>query len=192
MLNATRKAISLALLVFAAQSAVASTYDFSYLFAATNTKVVGHFDGTTAGDYVVGISNITAAYDGRALAGPLYAYGYNSGGWVAGVPPVSFSMGNNAFAFVNCPHFACAGDPTGPAYNFFVLRPSGANHASVYFASTGGFAASDTSPSGTWTLTERVAAVPEPASYALFAGGLMALGFLRLRNRLAASNTAAG
>ena len=178
MSNSIRKTLQWAVLSLAAQSAAAATYDFSYTFTAINTRIVGSFEGTTAGDYVTGISNISAAYQGRVLAGPLYAYGYNASGWMSGVAPVSFTMGKNEFAFVNCPHFACAGDPTGNAYNFFVLRPTGPNHASVYFGATG-FAASDVSPTGVWTLTERAAAVPEPATGALMAGGLLAVSFLK-------------
>ena len=174
MLKTRSQTLALALLLVATQWAAASTYDFSYAIPASNTKVVGSFDGTTAGDFVVGISNIQASFEGRALAGPLYAYGYNGSGWLSVNPVVSFTRAKNEFIFVNCPHFACAGDPTGSAYNYFVLRSSGANLAAFYFASTG-FAMSDSSQSSVWTLTDRAAPVPEPAAFALLASGLLAV-----------------
>ena len=179
MLKTIRKTLEWALLCGAAQSAVASTYDFSYASAASGKLVVGSFDGTTAGDFVTGISAIQASFDGHALVGPLFAYGYGGSGWLSVDPVISFTRAKNNFIFVDCAHFACSGDSPGSAYNFFVLRNSGSPLACFYFS--GGCAMSDSSGSSSWTLTERSAPVPEPAPFALLAVGGIAAALLNRR-----------
>ena len=179
MLKTIRKTLEMALLCGAAQSAVASTYDFSYAGSAGSKPVVGSFDGTTAGDFVTGISNIQASFDGRALAGPRFAYGYSGGGWLSVDPVVSFTRAKNNFILVDCAHFACSGDSPGSAYNFFVLRSSGSPQACFYIS--GGCVLSDSSANSIWTLTERTAPVPEPAPYALLTAGGVAVALLKRR-----------
>jgi hypothetical protein len=111
------------------------------------------------------------------LTGPLFAYRYDAAAWESGTPVVSFTQSSNQFIFVDCAHLACAGDNPGSAYNFFVLRNGGSPRAAVYFG--GGFANLDSNTASVWTLTDRAAAVPEPAPWALLAGGLLAVGWLR-------------
>ena len=103
--------------------------------------------------------------------------------WMSSDPVVSFDVAKNQFIFVNCPHFACAGDSPGSAYNYFNLRHASLNqHVGVYFASDGLWPQDD-SANSSWKLMEHAPAVPEPATYALMVSGLATLSFLARRRR---------
>jgi hypothetical protein len=106
-MNLKKTVSSLALLLTAivgplATGARADTYDFSYTFASGDVAS-GSFDGTTVGNFVDNISNITVGLDGNPFPGPISLSG--------SVSAVSFDASQSFFDFT-----AAAGNP-----DFFLL-----------------------------------------------------------------------
>jgi hypothetical protein len=174
-----------ALLVAAAQPALAITYDFRYQFTGslvTNYTgpyvVTGSFDGTDDGMFVTGISNLAAALDGVSFNGPLQITGT-----VYGPLAVSFTLANNSFSIDNCALGDCGN-------GFFLRTPTAFDQSdSAYtnalassFQYVQSAKATGVPPGGDWSLTVRPP-VPEPGTYALFALGLAGIGVASRRRR---------
>jgi hypothetical protein len=91
---------ALALALVASNTALASSFNFSYTFA-NGTAITGSFNGTANGNLVTGLSNIYAAVNGIPFSSTgeyLSAYSYEQGNWT-GNPVVSFDGLASNFQF---------------------------------------------------------------------------------------------
>ena len=164
-------------------SAHATTFNFSYSFDPANTgngeavTITGTFDGVAVGDLISSITNASLFVNGTAFSGPLTIGGFNSStGEVSSNAVISADLGKSNFIFT---------DSTSSPNNLFWVA-DGSAFAVKYDlldANNNGTIGFEDATSAHWTVT--AAAVPEPATYLLMAGGLAAVGFVSRRRRQA-------
>lgn len=164
-------AVTTALLagLMAAAGAHATTFTFSYSFDPANTgngapvMITGSFDGVEAGDLISGITNASVWINGTAFTGPLAIAGVDATGNPGGAAVISTDVAKSNFVFVD-----------GGLNNFFTIangQAFGVNY-NVTDSLGNAIAGAETADNAHWA----VAAVPEPATYALMAAGLFVLG----------------
>lgn len=145
----------------------------------TGTKVKGSFDGDVSGNIISNLSNISVFLNGAAFVGngALYASSVDpSSGFVSGGGVVSLDGTANNFLFIDTDY------PNDNNYHNFFYNISGLAAAEaavdVVNGNAGGIVAYD-SPAlpGSLKVTQAsAAAVPEPATWAMFIGGFGLVG----------------
>jgi hypothetical protein len=164
----------------------ATLFNYSYEFDGTNA-VTGSFDGTATGNSITGLSNISVMLNGVDLATPntFVALGFDGDSathspstWTSAATVSINGVGSN-FGFFS-PDFASYTD-------YFYIIPwcnadcLGNNATGVQTwdgsASTYTYLYNGDYDANNWQVT----AVPEPSIIALFAVGLLGLGFARRR-----------
>lgn len=174
---AKTKTIGLLLAAFALTAASRATpFDFSYTFV-DGTLVTGSLDGTQNGAFVDNVSNVSLAFNGVQVTGPIFTLHYDGTDFVAGGAVVSFDATQNNFLFINSDY--AGGDPFGDAFGI----PSG----DLAFLSSFPLLNVSDLPTNiqTWSLTAPSTNVPEAGSTLAFVA-VAGLGLLGLRRRLAA------
>lgn len=168
---------------FAALSARADQFDFSYTFASGDI-VTGSLDGTVSGDLITNISNVSVSLDGNAFSGPLYAEGFVLNvGYADGAAVASLDGLQNDFLFINSDY--AAGDLSYNAFFGSITAPSIVDSVNDGFtiaqAIDGNIDAFDVPASATWSIRD-VSSVPDTASaMALLAVGVVGLAAFRRR-----------
>lgn len=167
--------------VFALVSLLASTAQastiFSYSFTGNNGGVVnGTFTGTASGNFITGLSDITANLNGNAFhgSGNLFGSSYNSwSGWVSGGAVASFDGSQNNFLFIDSDY------PNYSNYSNYFYSVAAFNQSYAYMSSPWGYTY-DNATTANWHVTS--ANVPEPSSVILFGLGLIALARFRRKH----------
>lgn len=170
-------ALTAVLAALLAASAHATTFNFSYSFDPANTGngepvvITGSFDGTAVGDLISDISNASLWINGTAFTGPLTISGIDTAtGSPSGSAVVSLDATQANFAFAD-----------DGLNNFFTIAGGQAFAVDYNLTDSLGNAISgaEAASNASWA----VAAVPEPASYALLAAGLFVIGAATQRRR---------
>lgn len=177
-----RKLLCLATALTISTGAHATKFEFSwnaeYGFNAGNNVVTGTFEGTTNGNLITDLSNISVFINGIAFNGNgnLYGLSYDTNsatGWVSGGAQASFNGTENNFLFINA-DYPNSYDYTNYFYSSFNVGGSQAydfndwNNYAYTFGST--------TPDN-WSVSP--VSVPEPTPLLLLALGL--LGLTRFR-----------
>jgi hypothetical protein len=158
-------------------TARADTFNFSYVFGDGLT-VTGSLDGTENGNFVENITNVSVFFDGNAMAGTIFTSQFDSGSYLNG-PVVSFDALQNNFIFANSD--LVNGD-FGFDSIFYMLNASVFSDTAVAYSSLGYASQDDPTAAANWSLSR--AAVPDQGTtIALFALGLVVLGWLRRQVR---------
>jgi hypothetical protein len=152
----------------------ADTFNFAYVFG-DGLAVTGSLDGTQNGLFVENVTNVSIAFDGTALAGPIFTAQYDGGSYLNG-PVVSFDALQNNFLFADTD--LVAGD-FGYGSLFYLLNASVFADIAVADSPLFGLASMDDPTSArSWSLTR--ATVPDQGmTIALFAIGLVLLVWFR-------------
>ncbi|WP_158080905.1 PEP-CTERM sorting domain-containing protein [Pelomonas sp. KK5] len=168
--------------LLASVGAQATTFNFSYSFDAANTgngapvTITGSFDGDLVGSLISQISDAKVWINGTAFGGPLLVGGVNSTtGALEGAAVISTDVAKSNFAIL---------DGDSNTYNNLFTIAGGQAYAINYNlpdALGNPVSGAETATNAHWTVT--AAAVPEPASYALMAAGLVLIGATSLRRR---------
>jgi PEP-CTERM motif len=145
-----------------------------------NQNVTIYFNGNSNGTVVTDITNVFIYDNGIGLDGNGSFYVYSmipiDAGWVQGGATIGFSEVNNNFAFVDNSTFAVNTGNYFTSDVYDVIAAFGNPQAYIFDRnkitdSTGEFPAA-LNPLTTYSLVDNTA-VPEPASIALLASGLM-------------------
>ena len=176
-------------------AAMATTYDFTYVFAgdgAGNT-LTGSFNGTGPINDITNITDIHMSLNGTALAGPFNAFSYtptstncgSSSCFTLGGAVVSGDSSLSNFVFASAGSTA----DLGTANYFYVIQPwyNGSQTIAEQYAFGGNPNTFINYYNGQYVAANfSVSAVPEPAAWALMLVGFGGLGAaLRSRRRIA-------
>jgi hypothetical protein len=161
-------------------SARADTFNFSYVFG-DGLAVTGSLNGTANGNFVENVTNVSVFFDGNALPGTVFTSRFDGASYLDG-PIVSFDALQNNFIFANSD--LANGDFSFDSI-FYMLNASVFSDTAVAYSALGHASQDDPTVSTSWSLSR--AAVPDQGTtLALFALGLVVLGWLHSRSRLAA------
>jgi len=179
-------------------SALATGYDFTYIFAGdgTGNTITGSFDGTGPVNDITGISDIHMALNGNPLSGPFYAYSYtptspNCGAascFTLGGAVVSGDSSLSNFLFSS----AATNAGLATSNYFYVIQPW-SNPPGQTIAAQYAFGGSPNNAingyNGQYVAANFSVSAPEPAAWALMLVGFAGLG-AAFRARRAAVLTA--
>jgi hypothetical protein len=166
--------LGLVCLGLTAASSNAADWDYSATFG-NGLVVTGSFQGTQNGNFVDNISDITMAFNGTPVNGPLYSATFNGSSWVEGAV-ISFDENLNDFLFANS-------DIGGGNFNYNSdISFTGANFAGGPYAQawSGNLSYQGSGPNAyVWTLVDPPA-LPDAGSTAALCGmSMIGLGWLR-------------
>jgi hypothetical protein len=177
-----RAALATAFVLSTAAAAHAEQFNFSYQFADASV-ITGTLSGQLDGQFVDNVSDVHLWLNGSAFSGSLFAAAWNTttANWDNTTPArvsTDASLNNFIFADANVPT-----DFNVSNYFYMVNDPASLGHeAFATNLNNGGIALDNPIDNGKWTLTE-VAAVPEPATYAMFLAGASLLAAAVRRSR---------
>lgn len=185
MLLAAVAAASLASGASAASFTYSATFDYGS--AAVNV-ITGSFDGDLNGNVITNLSNITAILNGVAFngSGSLQAshFDTNYRGFVSGGGVASLDGTENNFVFMDSDfqnynpsnyYFSLIGPNSGDFGDRAVMSSNYGSNSMIYNYGS--------SRSTTFTATQVNAAVPEPASWAMFISGFGLIGATMRRKK---------
>lgn len=174
-----RLLLSACVAAFLAESANAGSFSFENM-TIDGKLITGSFDGTLSGGLITDLSNISVFIDGVGFAhnGSLFSAHLDPiAGWSSGGAVVSLNGTHSNFIFIDSDF------PADASYtNYYYVIDEGLDGLAITGnnMNTGQY----TSNLGPSEFTVRIAAVPEPVSWALMLGGFgLVGGMMRTRSR---------